>query len=62
MKIQSPLSKVQFGIYVECVNHTGEICYNLPYLYVLDKSLDEDRLCKAIEQAVKSHPTLFTRI
>ena len=62
MKQQSPLSKVQYGLYVECVNHTGEICYNLPYLYVLDKSLDEERLRKAVEQAIKSHPTLFTRI
>ena len=62
MKQQSPLSKVQYGLYVECVNHIGEICYNLPYLYILDKSLDEDRLCKAVEQAVLAHPTLFTRI
>ena len=58
----SPLSKTQYGIYVECVNHSGEICYNLPYLYTLDKSLDAERLCKAIETAVKAHPTLFTRI
>ena len=58
----SPLSKTQYGIYVECVNHSGEICYNLPYLYTLDGSLDAERLCKAIGTAVKAHPTLFTRI
>ncbi|MBP5630088.1 MAG: amino acid adenylation domain-containing protein, partial [Bacteroidaceae bacterium] len=57
-----PLSKTQYGIYVECVNHSGEICYNLPYLHTLDKSLDTNRLCQAIETAVAAHPTLFTRI
>ena len=62
MKIIAPLSKAQYGLYVECVNHTGELCYNLPYLYILDRSLDEELLRKAVETAVKSHPTLFTRI
>ena len=62
MKTMSPLSKVQFGLYVECVAHQGEACYNLPYLYVLDGSLDEEKLKTAIETAVKAHPTLFTRI
>ena len=57
-----PLSKTQYGVYVECANHSGEICYNLPYLYTLDPSLDAERLCRAIETAVKAHPTLFTRI
>ena len=62
MKQTFPLSKTQYGIYVECAQHSGEICYNLPYLYTLDKSLDEERLLKAVEVAVKAHPTLFTRI
>ena len=58
----APLSKSQYGLYVECVAHQGEACYNLPYLYVLDGSLDGNQLCRAIEAAVKAHPTLFTRI
>jgi amino acid adenylation domain-containing protein len=62
MKQTFPLSKTQYGIYVESAQHSGEICYNLPYLYTLDKSLDEGRLLKAVETAVKAHPTLFTRI
>ena len=62
MKTSVPLSKVQYGLYVECVAHQGEACYNLPYLYVLDGSLDAERLRLAIETAVKAHPTLFTRI
>ena len=62
MKTSAPLSKVQYGLYVECVAHQGEACYNLPYLYVLDGTLDEEKLKKAIETAVAAHPTLFTRI
>ena len=62
MKKTAPLSKSQYGIYVECANHIGEICYNLPYLYILDKSLDAEKLCLAVEKTVKTHPTLFTRI
>ena len=60
--IIAPLTKSQFGIYAECVSHQGEVCYNLPYIYVLDGSLDGERLVRAIETAVKAHPTLFTRI
>ena len=44
------------------MSHVGEVCYNLPYIYVLDHSLDSDRLCRAIATAVMAHPTLFTRI
>ena len=62
MKTSAPLSKVQYGLYVECVAHLGEPCYNLPYLYVLNGTLDGDKLCRAIETAVAAHPTLFTRI
>ncbi len=56
------LSKTQYGLYVECAQHPGEPCYNIPFIYTLDGSLDEERLREAIEAAVKAHPTLFTRI
>ena len=62
MKQIAPLTKIQYGIYAESASHLGEICYNLPYLYTLDKSLDVERLCRAVETAVKARPTLFTRI
>jgi len=61
MKTSAPLTQVQYGLYVECMQHAGEPCYNIPFLYTLDGTLDEERLCKAIETAVKAHPTLFTR-
>lgn len=62
MTTTAPLSKSQYGIYAECINHANEPCYNIPYLYILDGSLDGERLCRAVEAAVKAHPTLFTRI
>jgi len=62
MKKSAPLSKVQYGLYVECASHPGEACYNLPYMYVFDGSLDGERLRQAIIKAIKNHPTLFTRI
>ena len=62
MTIKAPLSKSQYGIYAECVGPADEPRYNIPYLYTIDGSLDAGRLCRAIETAVKAHPTLFTRI
>ena len=62
MKVTAPLTKLQYGIYAECIAHQGEVCYNLPYLFVLDGSLNEETLKTAIETAVRAHPTLFTRI
>ena len=62
MKTYTSLTKTQYGLYVECVNHPGEPCYNIPCFYILDGSLDEERLRKAVEMAVAAHPTLFTRI
>ena len=62
MKTSAPLTKTQYGLYVECVNHPGEPCYNVPCFYILDGSLDEERLRKAVETVVSAHPTLFTRI
>ena len=62
MKSTAPLSKSQYGIYAECVGHENEIYYNTPFLYILDGSLDADRLCRAIETMLKAHPTFFTRI
>ena len=60
--MKAPLSRAQYGLYVECLQQQGEPCYNLPYLYVLDGSLEADKLCSAIKAAVNNHPTLFTRI
>jgi len=62
MTTTAPLSRSQYGIYAECISHANEPCYNIPYLYTIDGSIDGERLCHAIEATVKAHPTLFTRI
>ena len=62
MKNTAPLSQSQLGIYAECMEHENEVFYNLPFLFVLDGSLDADRLCRAIETTIKAHPVFFTRI
>ena len=62
MKQSAPLSKSQYGIYAECIGHENEPYYNLPYLYVLDGTIDADRLCRAIETTITAHPSFFTRI
>lgn len=62
MKQTAPLSKSQYGIYAECMAHQGEICYNLPYIYILDGALNASRLLTAIATAFRAHPALFTRI
>ncbi len=62
MTSTAPLTKTQYGIYAECIAHAGEPCYNIPYLYILDGTLDGEQLRQAIVTAVNAHPTLFTRI
>ena len=62
MKDPTLLSKTQYGVYVECMQHIGEVYCHIPYLYILDGSMDEKKLKAAIEAVVAAHPTLFTRI
>ena len=62
MKNAFPLSKAQYGLYVDCMNNIGKIYYNCSFCYHLDASLDGERMCRAIETAVKAHPALFMRI
>ena len=62
MKNAFPLSKSQYGLYVDCMNNLGKVYYNCSFCYQLDATLDGERMCRAIETAVKAHPALFTRI
>ena len=56
-----PLSQAQLGIYFESVR-MGGCSYNRHYLYTLDKSLDMERLARAVEKVVKAHPYMEVRI
>lgn len=57
-----PLSKTQMGIYVECANRKGEICYNLPRLFTLSKKVDMNRLASAVESVVAAHRYMLTTL
>ena len=62
MKRTAPLISSQLGIYAECVAHKGELCYNLPFIFEIDGSLDGERLRQAVMAMVHAHPAFFTRI
>ena len=55
-----PLSSPQMGIFTECMS--GKALYNIPMMLRLDRSIDEHRLCRACEAAVKAHPCMDIRI
>lgn len=56
------MTQSQMGVYLECVGKEGQLCYNIPYVYIFDHSLDRERFCRAVETALLVHPTLFTRL
>ena len=62
MKQTVPLSSSQLGIFAVCNDHKGEICYNLPFCFGFDGSLDGERLRQAVMAYVYAHPILFARI
>ena len=52
-----PLSKTEYGIYVEQVSKENT-AYNLPVKIALGSAVDIDRLTEAIRSAVDAHPCL----
>ncbi len=61
-KNRSPLSKIQMGIYLECIAFPERTTYNLPYLCKLQQDVDVERLKKAIEAVIPVHPCLDSKI
>ena len=57
-----PLTKTEYGIYVDYVNNPKSTAYNLPLFSALDKSTDVQRLKKAVEAAFDNHPYLKIRL
>ncbi len=53
-----PLTQTQLGIYAESMSHQGETIYNNGVLLRLSPHIDVDRLARAIDQLVASHPYL----
>ena len=61
-RIYYPLSPNQLGVYYECVQNPYEAQYNLPAIVRFDKSVNADRLRKAIIKTINAYPYLKTRI
>lgn len=55
-----PLLQAQMGVYIECMEHQGEIFYNIPLLYKLDKNTNIKQLQLAVVKAFCNHPNLFS--
>ena len=58
----APLSQTQLGIYTECMLNKGKQIYNNPILIKLDYSIDEEKLAKAVEKAIKAHKYIKVHI
>ena len=54
------LSQSQMGIYVESIQHSNGLVYNMPFLYILDKSIDLERLREALYKVIAAHPAFFS--
>ena len=57
-----PLTKTQEGILVECMSNPDTLIYNIPILIKLDKSVDLDRLERAVRVTVDCHPYMKMHI
>ena len=57
-----PLTKMQEGIYVECIAAPDATMYNVPTLLKIDGGLDLQRLKNAIASAVNAHPYIMTTL
>ena len=57
-----PLNQAQTAIFLSCENQESELSYNNPILFNFIKGVDEKRLLKAIDKAVRNHPGLLATI
>lgn len=57
-----PLSRMQVGIYYECIRSNWKMLYNNAFLFKFGEGIDMQRLRDAVQMAVKAHPILFAEI
>ena len=58
LKEYYPLTHNQLGVYFDCIKNPDKIGYNLPKIIRFDKSVDSDKLRKAIIDAIDLHSYL----
>ena len=57
----SPLSFPQTGVYFECMKHPTDVVYNIPAVLVFDKTMDPERLSRAVKDVINAHPSLASK-
>ncbi len=57
-----PLTQSQLGLFIECMQHPESTRYNLPFMLSIPKSIDLDRLEKAIRTIYDERPELRIRM
>ena len=57
-----PLSKTEYGIYLEFISNPKSTAYNLPLFLTLDKNTDTEKLRKAVETTIENHSYLKSKL
>ena len=57
-----PLTGSQKGIFAECSKNPDSTVYNIPFLFELENTVDEQKLSDAITKMVNAHSYLLTKV
>lgn len=57
-KNEYSLTDAQMGVYLESVKNTEDMKYNIPSVYIFDRSINPEKLADACVKAVKAHSYL----
>ena len=63
MEIRSvyPLTGSQKGIFAECAKNPETTIYNIPFLFTLDDSIEEEKLADAVARTIQAHSYMTAR-
>lgn len=56
-----PLTGSQKGIFAECAKNPESTVYNIPFLFTLDNSIDEEKLAGAVSKTIQAHSYMTAR-
>ena len=56
-----PLTGSQKGIFAECAKNPETTIYNIPFLFTLDNSIEEEKLANAVTRTIQAHSYMTAR-
>ena len=56
-----PLTGSQKGIFAECAKNPETTIYNIPFLFTLDDSIEEEKLADAVARTIQAHSYMTAR-